>query len=322
LKVIVTGGAGFIGSHLCEALVARGDEVLVIDSFDDFYDPAIKRRNLSSLLDSGKAELVEADICDAESMRSALGERRFDAILNFAARAGVRPSLERPRDYLRTNVDGTLSMLELARERGVRAFVQASSSSVYGDSTEAPFRESATADFPISPYAATKRAGELLCHTYAHLYGLSIACLRLFTAYGPRQRPDLMIHKFTRLMVEGREIPLFGDGSTGRDYTYVDDIVAGVRSALDWTLQAPAAAFEIINLGGGATTSLASIVELLSAELSVEPRVTWLPSQPGDVSRTFADLAKAQSLLGYQPRIPIEEGITRFARWFRDQQPG
>jgi UDP-glucuronate 4-epimerase len=320
LKLIVTGGAGFIGSHLVEALIARGDEVMIIDSFDDFYDPAIKRHNLSSVLASGKAELIEADISDEASIHSALAERRFDAILNFAARAGVRPSLERPRDYLRTNVEGTLTMLDVARERGIRAFVQASSSSVYGDSTEVPFRESATADFPISPYAASKRSAELLCHTYAHLYGLSVACLRLFTAYGPRQRPDLMIHKFTKLMVEGREIPVFGDGSTGRDYTYVDDIVAGVQSALAWTLRSPAGSFEIINLGGGATTSLASIIELLSAKLGIEPRVAWLPPQPGDVTQTFADLEKARSLLQYKPRISIEEGISRFARWFRDQQ--
>jgi UDP-glucuronate 4-epimerase len=320
LKLLVTGGAGFIGSHLSEALVARGDEIVIVDSFDDFYDPAIKRANIASVLGSGKAKLVEADISDATRIRAAIADQQFDAILNFAARAGVRPSLERPVDYSRTNIEGTLTLLEVARERGIRGFVQASSSSVYGDSTEVPFRESAPADFPISPYAVTKRAAELLCRTYSHLYGLSVACLRLFTAYGPRQRPDLMIHKFTKLMVEARDIPLFGDGSTARDYTFVDDIVVGVRSALDWAIQAPPGAFEIINLGGGTTTSLASIVELLAAELHVEPHVTWLPAQPGDVVRTYADLAKARTLLGYQPRVSIAEGIGRFARWFRDNQ--
>ncbi len=320
MKVLVTGGAGFIGSHFCETLAAHGDEVVIIDSFDDFYDPNIKRKNIAGLLERGGAELIEADVCDGVSVAASLGSRTFDAIVHLAARAGVRPSVERPREYVRTNIDGTLAMLELARGRDIRSFLFASSSSVYGDTTPVPFTESEPANFPISPYAATKRAAELICHTYAYLYGMSVACVRLFTAYGPRQRPDLMIHKFASLMTAGRELPMFGDGGTQRDYTYVDDIVRGLESALDWVMQAPAGRFEIINLGGGATTSLAQVVELLSTALGVTPSVKRLSAQPGDVRRTYANLEKARSLLGYHPQVSIEEGISRFARWFREQQ--
>ncbi|MGE5748427.1 MAG: NAD-dependent epimerase/dehydratase family protein, partial [Gemmatimonas sp.] len=235
------------------------------------------------------------------------------------ARAGVRPSLERPLDYVRTNVDGTQSMLDIARTRAIRPFVFGSSSSVYGDSTAVPFSESAAADMPISPYAATKRAAELLCHSQAHLFGLSVVCLRLFTVYGPRQRPDLAIHKFAKLMSSGEEIPFFGDGSTERDYTFVDDIVDGVERALDWVVTAPASAFEIINLGESQTTSLAALVELISKSLHVTPKLRRLPVQPGDVQRTCADVSRARKLIGYEPRTSMEEGIRRFVEWFRAQ---
>jgi Nucleoside-diphosphate-sugar epimerases len=234
VKVLVTGGAGFIGSHVSERLISKGNEVVIVDSFDPFYDPAIKHRNIEKVLASGCARLVVADICSREGLDEALGDEQFDAIIHLAARAGVRPSLDRPHEYVRANVEGTVSMLEIARQRDVRAFVMGSSSSVYGDSTPVPFSEDEPAANPISPYAATKRAAELLGHTYAHLYGLSVICLRFFTVYGPRQRPDLAIHKFARLMTEGRSIPFFGDGGTERDYTYVDDIVDGVDGALEW----------------------------------------------------------------------------------------
>jgi len=319
VKVLVTGAAGFIGSHVAEQLVSRGDEVVIVDSFDPFYDPAVKRRNITSLLASGKAELVEADIRDREQLDQMLGDQRIDGIIHLAARAGVRPSLERPGAYVRTNVEGTQSLLDIARQRGIRPFVFGSSSSVYGDSTPVPFKESASADQPISPYAATKRAAELLCRTHAYLYGSSMVCLRLFTVYGPRQRPDLAIHKFARLMLRNEEIPLFGDGSTERDYTFVADAVDGIVRGLDWCLRAPPGAFEVVNIGEHATTSLASLVEMIATELRVIPRIRSLPAQPGDVQRTYADISHARELLGYDPQTTMEEGIHRFWQWLREQ---
>lgn len=319
MKVLVTGGAGFIGSHVTDRLVARGDDVVIVDSFDPFYNPSVKRANIAAAIASGRAALIEADICDNSKLDGKLGNARFDAIVHLAARAGVRPSLERPLDYVRTNVEGTQSLLEVARKRGIRPFVMGSSSSVYGDATPVPFREDVSADTPISPYAATKRAAELLCHAHAQLYGASIACLRLFTVYGPRQRPDLAIHKFARLMLRGEEIPLYGDGTTERDYTFVGDAADGIVRGLDWCVAAPPGAFEIINIGESATTSLATLVELLSRQLNITPRIRRLPDQPGDVQRTFADVSRARQLLGYDPRTTMEEGIRSFAAWLRTQ---
>ena len=319
MRVLVTGGAGFIGSHLTDRLVARGDEVVIVDSLDPFYDPSVKRANIEPALKSGRARLIEADICDRAGVENRLGDVELEAIVHLAARAGVRPSLERPADYIRTNVEGTQSLLEIARARGIRPFVMGSSSSVYGDSTPVPFREDVSADAPISPYAATKRAAELLCHVHAKLYGASIACLRLFTVYGPRQRPDLAIHKFARLMMSGAEVPMFGDGTTERDYTFVSDATHGIERALDWCVSAPPGAFEIVNIGESTTTSLARLVEMLSRELDVSPRIRRLPDQPGDVQRTFADISRARQLLGYDPRTTMEEGIRAFAEWLRAQ---
>ena len=321
MRILVTGGAGFIGSHLCERLVERGDDVVAVDSFDPFYDPAVKRRNLAALEGSARFRLVEGDVCEPEALDAALGEGAFDVVVHLAARAGVRPSLERPLDYVRTNVEGTAAMLELARRRGTGAFVLGSSSSVYGDAAHVPFSESDPVGRPISPYAASKRAAELLGHTYAHLYGTSVLCLRFFTVYGPRQRPDLAIHKFARLMLDGGEVPVYGDGTTERDYTYVDDIVQGVEGGIRWALAHPGA-FETVNLGESRTVSLAELLELLAAEMGVEPRIRRLPAQPGDVVRTFANVDKARSLLGYDPRVPVEEGIRRFVRWLRDEGAG
>ena len=297
----------------------RGDEVVILDSFDPFYDPAVKRRNIESSLASGKVTLVECDICDSEALEGAIHDIELEAIVHLAAKAGVRPSLERPLAYVRTNVDGTQSMLDFARKRGIRPFVFGSSSSVYGDATPVPFREDASADTPISPYAATKRSAELLCSAHSYLHGASIACLRLFTVYGPRQRPDLAIHKFARLMLRNEEIPFFGDGSTERDYTYVGDIVDGIERALDWCVRGDAGAFEIMNLGESVTTSLSRLIELISAELDVTPRLRRLPNQPGDVQRTCADVTRARQLIGYDPRTNMEEGIHRFVEWLRAQ---
>ncbi len=319
MKVLVTGGAGFIGSHVCERLIERGDSLVIVDSFDPFYDPAIKRRNIDAILRNGNARLVEGDIADLDGLERAIGDDKIDAVVHLAARAGVRPSLERPLDYARTNVEGTVALLELARKRGIRPFLFGSSSSVYGDSTPAPFVESEPASDPISPYAATKRAGELLCRSHAHLFGLTVICLRLFTAYGPRQRPDLAIHKFTKLLTAGRPVPFYGDGSTERDYTYVADIVQGIERALDWAIASPPGAFEIVNLGESETTSLSELVAMIAQALEVDPQLDRQPSQPGDVQRTFASVDKAKALLGYDPQTSMEQGIAKFVEWFRAQ---
>src|SRR5215218_8133777 len=313
-NVLVTGGAGFIGSHLVGRLLAEGAwRVHVVDDFNDFYDPEVKRRNVGRHAGRGEFKLHEADIRD----RAALGEifkgTRFDCVVHLAARAGVRPSLAEPVLYAETNINGTLNLLELARAEGVRQFVFGSSSSVYGENEKVPFAEDDKVSEPISPYAATKAAGELLCHTYSHLFGLRCVALRFFTVYGARQRPDLAIHKFARLISEGRPIPVFGDGTTRRDYTYVEDIVAGVRAAMDYR----ESAYEVVNLGGSRTVSLSELIALLEHELGREAVIDRQPTQPGDVPRTFADVTKARRLLGYDPRTPIEEGIRRFVEWFK-----
>lgn len=318
MKVIVTGAAGFIGSHLVERLLSRGASVIGVDNFDPFYPAEVKRRNLAAAFASGAFTLVEADIRDAagllDAVRAAGGEGA-DAVVHLAALAGVRPSIVRPAEYSRVNVDGTVCVLEMARALGTRRFVFGSSSSVYGNSPRVPFTESDPVDGPISPYAASKRAGELFCHTWHHLHGVSVACVRFFTVYGPRQRPDLAIHSFARKMSDGEPITLFGDGSSRRDYTYVDDIVDGTEAALAFTAGEPR--FDVFNLGESQTTTLLRLVELLSGALGVAPRIEWLPPQPGDLEHTCADVSKARRVLGYVPRVPVEDGIPRFVQWFR-----
>ncbi len=317
--LVVTGGAGFIGSHLCQRLLDRGHTVVLVDCFDSFYDPAVKRRNVRELAPAGRLRVVEADIQDAAGLEAgvrAAGGQGADAVVHLAARAGVRPSIDDPLLYSRVNLDGTVATLEMARRLGIGRFVFGSSSSVYGNSPKVPFSEDDPVDRPISPYAATKRGGELLCHTYAHLYGLSVVCLRFFTVYGPRQRPDLAIHKFARLMAGGQAIPLFGAGDTRRDYTYVDDILQGIEGALAYTVRHPGG-FQIVNLGESDTVPLSRLVRLLGEALGVQPRIEHLPAQPGDVDQTFADISRARALLGYEPRVRIDEGIPRFAEWFR-----
>ncbi len=315
-RILVTGAAGFIGSHVVERLLERGQGVIGLDNLDDFYDPAIKRRNLARALDASAFDLVEGDIRDARVLDSLPDD--VSLIIHLAARAGVRPSIEQPLLYQDVNVRGTQELLEYARRSGVRRFIFGSSSSVYGNAERVPFSEDDPVGRPISPYAATKRAGELICHTYHHLFGLGIVALRFFTVYGARQRPDLAIHKFTRLMAAGEPIQQYGDGTTQRDYTHVRDILQGVEGALSYLEREPEA-FEIINLGESRTVELSRLIELIADALGVEPRIERLPPQPGDVERTYADIAKARRLLGYDPVIPIEEGIPEFVEWFTGQ---
>ncbi|HMO80876.1 MAG TPA: GDP-mannose 4,6-dehydratase [Pyrinomonadaceae bacterium] len=313
-NVLVTGGAGFIGSHLVENLLVDGGwHVTIVDDLNDFYSPEIKRANLSSFDGDAAVEFIEADIRDEEALAEIFGRRRFEMIVHLAARAGVRPSLAEPRLYNETNVCGTLNLLELARIHGVGQFVFGSSSSVYGISRKVPFAEDDSIRKPISPYAATKAAGELLCHTYSHLYDIRTICLRFFTVYGARQRPDLAVHKFTRLIAEGLPIPVYGDGTTRRDYTYIDDIIQGVREAMDYT----GSMHEIINLGESETTELRRLIELIEDNLGIKAIVDLQPVQPGDVPLTYADISKAKRLLGYDPQTKIEDGLPRFVEWFR-----
>ncbi|MDX1997379.1 MAG: GDP-mannose 4,6-dehydratase [Thermoanaerobaculia bacterium] len=316
--ILLTGGAGFIGSHLTRRLLDRGDRVTVLDDFNDYYDPALKRRNVAPFLAGDERDayrLVEGDIRDAELVDGLFRDGRFDAVVHLAARAGVRPSLAEPILYEDVNCIGTLRLLEAARRHGPEVFTFGSSSSVYGINEKIPFAETDPVELPISPYATTKRAGELLCFNYHHLYGLKTSCLRFFTVYGPAQRPEMAIHKFTDLLARGQAVPLYGDGSTRRDYTYVSDIVAGIVAALDL-----APGFEIFNLGGAETTELKDLVHWLAAELAVEPRIDYLPAQPGDVPITYADVEKAGRLLGYAPQVGIREGLRRFVAWYREDR--
>ncbi len=315
MKVLVTGAAGFIGSHLVERLLGRGLPVVGIDNFDDFYDPAIKRQNLANVASNPGLQLVEADIRDHEALRALPDD--IDTVVHLAARAGVRPSIQQPLLYQDVNVRGTQELLELARERGIRKFVFGSSSSVYGDSDRVPFSEEDPVDRPISPYAATKRAGELICHAYHHLFEIGVVALRFFTVYGPRQRPDLAIHKFTRLLDAGEPIPQFGDGTTRRDYTHIDDILQGIEGAIDYLERTPDA-YEVVNLGESDTVELSRLIRLLGEALGVEPRIEQLPAQPGDVRQTYADVTRARQLLGYHPRVGIEEGLREFVQWYRE----
>ncbi len=317
MHILVTGGAGFIGSHLTRRLLSRGDRVTVLDDLNDFYDPARKHENVASFLEHPDYLLVEGDIRDEKRVDEVFGEGRFDAVIHLAARAGVRPSLAEPILYEDVNCIGTLRLLEAARQHGPNLFLFGSSSSVYGINEKVPFAEDDAVNQPISPYATTKRAGELLCYNYHHLYGFRTACLRFFTVYGPAQRPEMAIHKFTDLLWNGKAVPMYGDGGSRRDYTYVDDIVDGLVATLDL-----APGFEILNLGGADTTSLKDLVDWIAEELAVEPRIDYLPAQPGDVPITYADVSKAARLLGYAPKVPIREGLRRFVAWYRERQLG
>jgi UDP-glucuronate 4-epimerase len=311
-RVLVTGAAGFIGSHLVDALLADGCDVTGLDNFDPFYARAVKQANVAGHLAHPAYTLVEADVADAGTLADRLSGS-FDAIVHLAAKAGVRPSIADPLAYQRANVAGTQNVLELARVRGVPHVVFASSSSVYGVNPRVPWREDDHVLQPISPYASTKVSGELLGHVYAHLYGIRFVGLRFFTVYGPRQRPDLAIHAFARRMLAGQPIPLFGDGSTRRDYTYVDDIVAGIRGAMAYD----GSPYEIVNLGNDRTVSLAEMVDVLARTLGVHPIVERQSEQPGDVPQTWASIGKAKALFGYAPATTFDAGIARFVEWLR-----
>jgi UDP-glucuronate 4-epimerase len=315
MKILVTGAAGFIGSHLCERLLADGAEVVGLDNFDEFYSPAIKRSNIAECLKHKSFTLIEGDIRDVGCVSDILSRNDISTIVHLAARAGVRPSIEQPLLYQDVNINGTMVLLEAAKEYGIRKFVFASSSSVYGNNKKVPFAETDNVDFPISPYAATKKAGELICHTYHHLYDMDIMCLRFFTVYGPRQRPDLAIHKFSRLIEADKPIPVFGDGSMRRDFTYIDDIIQGVMGAIEHC-----EGYEIYNLGESRPVRLDELIGEIEKALGKKAIINRQPMQPGDVIQTYADVAKAKAKLGYNPQTDIAEGLRIFVEWFRDRR--
>jgi UDP-glucuronate 4-epimerase len=314
-NLLITGGAGFIGSHLVDRLLASDVErITIVDDFNDFYNPSIKRDNSREHRKDPRYSIHEVDIRDRAALEKIFKDgSNFDCLVHLAARAGVRPSLSEPQLYTETNINGTVNLLELARQHNIKQFVFGSSSSVYGINAKVPFSEDDPIRQPISPYAATKGAGELLCHTYSHLYGLRCVCLRFFTVYGPRQRPDLAIHKFAKLISRHKPIPVFGDGTTRRDYTYIDDIIDGVMAAIDYDKSN----YEVINLGESRTVELRELISLLEKELDTHAIIERQPPQPGDVPQTFADVSKARTLLNYQPKTQIEEGLHRFVEWFR-----
>ncbi|MBE0449008.1 MAG: GDP-mannose 4,6-dehydratase [Actinobacteria bacterium] len=311
---LVTGGAGFIGSHLVDRLLGEGFRVTVVDNFDPFYNPAIKRNNIKLHLNNDNYQLIEASVCSLNDMRTQLSNK-YDVIVHLVAKAGVRPSIQDPVGYQEVNVQGTQNLLELAKELGVKQFIFASSSSVYGINPNEPWHEDNHVLLPISPYASTKVSGELLGHVYSHLYGIRFIALRFFTVYGPRQRPDLAIHKFARLILKGEPIPIYGDGSSRRDYTYIDDIIRGVYSAMGYR----STHYEVINLGNNQTVGLMEMVQALEEVLGEKARLEFLPMQPGDVSRTYADVSKAKSLLGYEPSTDFKTGLKYFVEWLIDK---
>jgi UDP-glucuronate 4-epimerase len=316
--ILITGGAGFIGSHLADRLLAAGRKVAIIDNFDPFYAPEIKQSNIAAARRAPDLTFVEGDIRDADLLERTFNRLRPARVVHLAARAGVRPSIQDPAGYADFNVTGTARVLEAARRSGVRRFLFGSSSSVYGACREVPFREDMRVDHPVSPYAATKKAGEELAFAYHHLYGMEVCCLRFFTVYGPRQRPEMAIHKFTRHIDRGEEVPVYGDGSSSRDYTYVDDIVDGLLAALE----RPLPGWSVYNLGESATTPLGDLLALIEKALGKKARLKRLPEQPGDVPTTFADLTLARRDLGYAPRVPVAEGIPRFVEWYRSNGGG
>ena len=313
--VLVTGNAGFIGSHLVERLLDQGYSVVGFDNLDPFYDPAIKRRNLATALAHPRFTFVEGDLRRRDQVDALFAGRRIDRVFHGAARAGVRPSLKDPLLYEEVNVRGTLHLLEAAVRHGVTNFVFASSSSVYGEQKKVPFSETDPVDAPISPYAATKKAGELMCYTYHHLYRLPVTCLRFFTVYGPRQRPEMAIHAFTRAIARGEPLSLFGDGSARRDFTYIDDIIAGVLAALDRPHP-----YEIINLGESQTIELRDLIRRLERIIGRSAVIKALPAEPGDVPLTYADVSKARAMLGYVPSTPVDAGLERFVAWYRTER--
>lgn len=311
MKILITGGAGFIGSTLTDRLLAKGEDVVVVDNFNDFYDPAIKRENLAEAMDNSAFRLYELDIRDGKRLTNVFEAESPDAVCHIAARAGVRPSIDDPVLYEEVNSLGTLNVLEASKSAKVKNLVCASSSSVYGLNSKVPFSEDDPLDGPISPYAATKRANELMCYTYSHLYKLPITCMRFFTVYGERGRPDMAVAKFTKLISEGKAIPLYGDGSAIRDFTYIGDIIDGLTASLYKPFP-----YEIINLGGSRTVAVNKLISLIEENLGKKAVIDFLPPFAGDVPITSADTSKAERLLGFTPKVSIEEGIERYVKWF------
>ncbi len=312
VKILVTGIAGFIGSNLGEHLIKGDVKLIGIDNFDPFYDREVKENNLNILNRSSNFIFFEGDICNASFLNTILNNEKPDLVIHLAAKAGVRPSILNPSEYYNTNVIGTLNLLEAMKTAGCKRMIFGSSSSIYGNNKKVPFSEEDIVDNPISPYAATKKAGELLCHTYHHLYNFDIFCLRFFTVYGPRQRPDLAIHKFTKYILEGRLLPFYGTGATARDYTYIDDIIQGILCAVN-----ELNGFDIINLGESNTITLSKLVSVLETEIGKKAILEKLPMQPGDVEKTYADISKAKQLIGYNPTFSFEDGIKEFVMWFK-----
>lgn len=312
MRYLITGGAGFIGSHVGEQLLFRNHEIYCLDNFNDYYNPAIKWKNIESVRQHPNYKLAEGDILDETLLDNIFQQRQFDAIVHLAARAGVRPSVLQPKLYEEVNVRGTLNLLEIAKKYQVPKFIFASSSSVYGNNKKVPFSERDAVDNPISPYAATKKAGELICFTYSSLYDISVSCLRFFTVYGPRQRPDMAIHKFTKLIAKGQEIPIYGDGSAKRDFTFISDIVDGIIRTID-----RCDGYNIYNLGESRVVPLMQLITLIEENLGKKARIKWLPPQPGDVAITYSDISKATRELNYQPKVTIEKGIQAFVEWFK-----
>jgi UDP-glucuronate 4-epimerase len=313
-NVLLTGGAGFIGSHLAQRLLEQGKRIAIVDNLDEYYPAEIKRANLAEIGRSGDFQFFPADIRDGEQLRQAFSNFKPDAVIHLAARPGVRMSFAQPEAYTSINVVGTVQVLETSRQTGVQRVVFASSSSVYGHSSRAPFREDASISHPLSIYAATKAAGEAMAFTYSHAYGLSVICLRLFTAYGPRQRPDLAIRKFARMILEGKEVTIFGDGSLERDYTYVDDVVEGIQRAVDVP-----GTFDVFNIGNSHPVRIDEMVDTLGRALGKPVRRQFVPTPPGEMVLTHADLSKSSRLLGYSPKVTFEAGIAKFAEWLRGQ---
>jgi len=314
---LITGGAGFIGSTLADFLLAKNNKVIVVDNFCDFYDPKIKEKNVKSNLNNINYKLYRIDIRDKEKLAFIFNENDIDCVIHLAAMAGVRPSIENPILYQEVNCVGTQNILELMKEFNIKNLVMASSSSVYGNTKEVPFSEEMIVDFAISPYAATKKANEVMTHVYHKLFDFNVIMLRFFTVFGPRQRPDLAINKFTRLMLNNEEIPMFGDGTTSRDYTYIDDIVDGIYKSINY-VENNNNVYEIINLGNSSPVSLKEMIKVIGEVLGVEPKIKQLPMQPGDVDRTYANISKAQKLLGYNPITSFEEGIKKFVEWYKE----
>ena len=317
--VLITGGAGFIGSTLATRLIKDNNQVIVIDNFNDYYDPKIKYNNIAEIINNKNFKLYKIDIRNRDDVKRVFEENKVNIIVHLAAMAGVRPSIENPILYQEVNGLGTQIILEEARIHNINNLVLASSSSVYGNCKETPFREDMIVDFAISPYAATKKANEVMAHVYHKLFDMNIIMLRFFTVYGPKQRPDLAINKFTRLILNDEEIPMYGDGSTSRDYTYIDDIVSGVIKSCEY-VEKNKNIYEVINLGSNHPVSLKKMIQVIGKTLGKQPKINQLPMQPGDVDVTYADISKAKQLLGYAPSITFEEGIKRFIKWYKEQE--